>query len=190
MQKRCDFSRPRRSNGRTCTCVWQFGHLVDPCKKQADTEVNRLVNTRTPREDTEWWYLCGRVRARFGLTWKSISWSRATCVLQGSANLQTQVRPMRLANRTWPLRTGSSSTGVQVWASVSENPNQKPAERVIKKKHICFENTPRRSPAIHIWCRITACHWRWGPAECQRSHVLSVHDFLYTVGNITVYNQW
>ncbi len=22
------------------------------------------------------------------------------------------------------------------------------------KKHICFENTPRRSPMIHIWCQI------------------------------------
>ena len=31
------------------TCVWQFGHLADPCKKQADTEVNMLVKTQTPR---------------------------------------------------------------------------------------------------------------------------------------------
>ncbi len=27
-----------------------------------------------------------------------------------------------------------------------------------KKKHICFENNPRRSPTIHIWCRIYYCH--------------------------------
>ncbi len=24
----------------------------------------------------------------------------------------------------------------------------------LKKNHICFENTPRRSPTIHIWCRM------------------------------------
>ncbi len=24
----------------------------------------------------------------------------------------------------------------------------------IKKIHICFENNPRRSPTIHIWCRM------------------------------------
>ncbi len=51
----------------------------------------------------EWRYLCGWIRAQFGLvrgvrafiTCKSTLWS--TCVLQGSArcpNLQTQVRPM------------------------------------------------------------------------------------------------
>ncbi len=26
-------------------------------------------------------------------------------------------------------------------------------EILAKKNHICFENTPRRSPTIHIWCR-------------------------------------
>ena len=25
---------------------------------------------------------------------------------------------------------------------------------LLKKKHICLENTPRRSPTIHIWCRM------------------------------------
>ena len=30
------------------TCVWRFGHLADPSKKQAETKVNMLVNTRTP----------------------------------------------------------------------------------------------------------------------------------------------
>ncbi len=34
------------------TCVWRFGHLVDPSKKQAEPEVNLFVNTRTPRTST------------------------------------------------------------------------------------------------------------------------------------------
>ncbi len=34
------------------TCVWRFRHLADPCKKQADPEVNMLVKTRTPRTRT------------------------------------------------------------------------------------------------------------------------------------------
>ncbi len=28
-----------------------------------------------------------------------------------------------------------------------------------KKTHICFENTQRRSPTIHIWCRISNINW-------------------------------
>ncbi len=64
-------------NGRTCVC--RFGHPADPSKKQADTKVNKLVNTQTPRTSThracartrpheyhqwQWWYLCVRVHAR------------------------------------------------------------------------------------------------------------------------------
>ena len=30
------------------TCVWRFGHLAYPCKKQVENEVHLLVNTRTP----------------------------------------------------------------------------------------------------------------------------------------------
>ncbi len=30
-----------------------------------------------------------------------------------------------------------------------------------KKNHICFENTPRRSPTIHIWCRIWSPHHKF-----------------------------
>ncbi len=30
-----------------------LGYLMDPCKKQTETEVNLLVNTLTPCEDTE-----------------------------------------------------------------------------------------------------------------------------------------
>ncbi len=50
------------------TCVWGFGHLADPCKKQADTEINMLVKTRTPRASTNYaqtwphkyhqWFFC------------------------------------------------------------------------------------------------------------------------------------
>ena len=70
---------------------------------------------------TEWWYLCGRVRARFGLvpyvwalTFKSTSWS--TCVLQGSArcpnlqSLQTQDKygVLQWVHLSWGTRSTSS----------------------------------------------------------------------------------
>ncbi len=64
-----------RHSGRAC--VWGFGHLADPCKKQVlevGNEIHRFVNTRTPREALggdwtsrhrfgQWPYLCLRARS-------------------------------------------------------------------------------------------------------------------------------
>ena len=54
------------------TCVYRFSHLTDPCKKQAETEVNLLVNTRTPREASREYQMSRH---------KFCHWAHCQCVL-------------------------------------------------------------------------------------------------------------
>ena len=56
-----------------------------------------------------------------------------------------------------------------------------------KKKHICFENTQRRSPTIHIWCRIYLPIVKDGEWSCRLDHCsLHRNSSLQVVDDETV----